>query len=284
MIKDELKKCFLCNDRVLLTVVKSTNLVNKAIELHQLTPTTAAVLGRALTMSVLMSAKLKNKDDNVTAIISGDGPVGKVITVGKFGSKVKGFVGNPSLDLMPNEKGKLDVGGAVGKGKLKIMMDTGLDKPYIGEVNLVSGEIAEDFASYYANSMQQPCVVALGVLVKENKCVSSAGVLIELMPDATEDDVVSIENVTTKLSDISRMLDGVSVENFIMTNFAELTPNIYETIQPKYMCDCSKTKVKKVIKSIKKDEREQLYDDNGEIEVVCDFCHKQIIITRDDIK
>lgn len=284
MKKDELKKCFLCENRVLLTVTKTTNLVNKAIEFHKLTPTTTAVLGRTLTMSTLMSAKLKNKDDNVTVIISGDGPVGKVVTVGKFGSKVKGFVGNPSLDLMPNEKGKLDVGGAVGKGKLKVMMDTGLEIPYIGEINLVSGEIAEDFASYYANSMQQPCVVALGVLVKDNKCVSSGGVLIELMPDATEEDVVCIEQATTKLNDISRMLDGVSVEDFIMTNFGDLNPNIYETLQPKYTCDCSKTKVKRVIKSIKKDEREQLYDENGEIEVVCDFCHKKIVITRDDLK
>ena len=284
MIKDELTKWFLCNDRVVLTVAKTTNLVSKAIKVHGLTCTTGAVMGRALSMSAIMGAKLKNATDNVTAVISGDGPIGRVLTVARYGGLVKGYIDVPEVDLMPNEKGKIDVGGAVGKGRLRVISDYGFAQPYIGEIELVSGEIAEDFAMYYAKSLQQPCVIGLGVLMKDTKCISSAGFLVEVMPDATEADIQEVEDITNKLSDISNIMKDITTIDFVNNYFGRLMPKLYENIEPKFKCDCSKTRVKNVIKSLTSQDKESLFDENGEIEVKCDFCNKIRIIKKEEIK
>jgi len=284
MTKDELTKWFLCDEKIMLTVVKSTNMVNKAVKTHSLTCTTGAVLGRAITMGAMMGAKLKNTKDNITAVIMGDGPVGRVVTVSRFGSVVKGYLEVPEVDLMPNDNGKIDVGGAVGKGKLRVISDYGFGKPYIGEINLVSGEIAEDFAMYYANSLQQPCAIGLGVLMKDTKCTSAGGFLVEVMPDATEADIAEIEIVTNTLKDISNILKDIDTVEFVNKYFGHLMPKLYETIEPKFKCDCTNARVKKVVKSLSKEERETLYDENGKIEVVCDFCGKVRCVSKEEIE
>lgn len=284
MEKDVLKKWFLCDSRVLLTVAKTTNMVNKANKLHSLTPTTSAVLGRMLTMGALMGAKLKNKDDNITSTIVGDGPVGRVVCVAKYNGIVKGYLDNPSVDLMPNVKGKLDVAGAVGKGKLRVISDVGFGTPYLGEINLVSGEIAEDFANYYATSLQQPCAIALGVLVDKNCHTESAGgFLIEVMPDATEEDINILEEKTKTLSDLSKILKDITLDEFVDKYFGNLSPKCYDEIEPFFKCDCSKARVVKAIKLMKQSETEDLFKD-GEIEVVCDFCNKKRKIVKEDIE
>lgn len=284
MTKDELTKWFLCDDKIMLSVAKTTTLVNKAIKVHGLTCTTGAVLGRALTMSALMGAKLKNPSDNITAIITGDGPVGRIVTVARYGGVVKGYLDVPEVDLMPNDKGKIDVGGAVGKGKLRVISDYSLTKPYIGEVELVTGEIAEDFAMYYANSLQQPCAIGLGVLMKDNKALSGAGFLVEVMPDAMDSDIEEIENVTKQLSDISTIMKDISTVDFVNQYFGHLMPKLYEQSEPKFKCDCSMARVKKVLKSLPAEDRESIYNENGEIEVKCDFCNKTRLVSREDIE
>lgn len=284
MTKDELTKWFLCEDKIMLTVAKTTNMINKAVKTHSLTCTTGAVLGRAVTMSALMGAKLKNPTDNVTAIIMGDGPVGRIVTVARQGGMVKGYLDVPEVDLMPNAKGKIDVGGAVGKGKLRVICDYSMTKPYVGEVELVSGEIAEDFALYYANSLQQPCAIGLGVLMKDTKCLSGAGFLVEVMPDATEDDIQEVERVTTQLSDISNLMKDVSSVDFVNKYFGHMMPKLYQQGEPKFKCDCSVARVKRVLKTLSKEDRESIYNENGEIEVKCDFCNKTRFIKREDIE
>ena len=284
MTKDELTKWFLCDEKILLTVIKSTNMVNKEVKTHGLTCTTGAVLGRAITMGAMMGAKLKNQKDNITAIIIGDGPVGRVVTVSKYGAVVKGYLEAPDVDLMPNDNGKIDVGGAVGKGKLRVISDYGFGKPYIGEVDLVSGEIAEDFAMYYANSLQQPCAIGLGVLMKDTKCISAGGFLVEVMPDATEADIAEIEIVTNTLKDISSILKDIDTVTFVNKYFGHLMPKLYATIEPKFKCDCTSARVKRVIKSLPKEERATLYDEKGNIEVLCDFCGKVRCVNKGEIE
>lgn len=283
--KDIVKKWFVCNDQAIITLAKTTNLVNKAIRLHSLTPTTTAVLGRSLTMSVLMSTRLSGKKDNITSIIEGDGPVGKIVCVAKAGCEVKGYVEHPEIDLYPNKNGKLDVSGAVGKnGKLKVVMDYGFGKPYAGEVDLETGEIAEDFVKYYASSLQQPCAIALGVLVaKNNKCESSAGMLIELLPDAEESVIENIEKVVGKIENFSMMMKEKSLDDFINENFSDANFLNFE-IEPKFNCKCSKSKLLKILKGMDEKVVSDLFDEKGEILGHCDFCNKTHIITKDDLK
>lgn len=284
MQKDYLKKYYLCENRVLLTVAKTTNIVNKADKLHCLTPTTMAVLGRMLTMSAISSSKLKNENSNITAILLGDGPVGRVVTVARNGGFIKGYIDNPNVDLMPNSKNKIDVSGAVGKGKLRVIADYGFNAPYSGEVDLVSGEIAEDFTHYYATSLQQPSAIALGVLVGVNGvCESAGGFLIEVLPDAREEDICNIEKIIEGLSDISKTLKDVSIEDFVDKYFSTLSPIEYETIYPELKCDCSKSKMKKVVKSLGNTEIEKIFDEIGKLEICCDFCGKKIQFNREEL-
>jgi molecular chaperone Hsp33 len=285
LAKDEVGRWFICDGRVLISVAKTTNLVNSVSKLHGLTPTTSATLGRALTMSAIMGSKLKNKTDNITSIFDGGGGAGKVVTVAKFGGSVKGFVDYPKFDCMPNEKGKIDVAKAVGKnGKLKVISDLGFGKPYEGEVNLVSGEIAEDYARYYAFSLQQPCAVGLGVLVSpKNIVLSAGGFLIEVMPNANEDDLKICENISSKLTDISRVLQTLSIREFIDKYCGELKPELIEIIEPKLKCDCSIIKVKKTLKAMGEKELYDILNKQGKIEVTCGFCGKVRTFNKCDI-
>ncbi|MBQ8749148.1 MAG: Hsp33 family molecular chaperone HslO [Clostridia bacterium] len=285
MQKDYLKKYYLCDNRVLLTVIKSTDIVNKAGKLHNLTPTTMAVLGRVLTMSAISSSKLKNEDSSVSAIVMGDGPVGRVVSVARYGALVKGYLDNPTVDLMPNSKNKLDVAGAVGKGKLRVIADYGFGNPYVGEVDLVSGEIAEDFTSYYATSLQQPCAIALGVLVGKNcKCESAGGLLIEVLPDALEDDIKILETKINDFADISKILKEMSIEEFVAQYFAELSPVEYETMEPKFKCDCSKSRMKKVLNNLGESEVDEILKEVGKLEICCDFCGAKREFQKSELK
>lgn len=283
--KDYLKKYYLCDNRVLLTCIKSTDIVKKATKVHNLTPTTMAVLGRMLTMSAISSSKLKNPKSSVTAIIAGNGPVGRVVTVARYGCFVKGYVDNPSIDLMPNSKNKLDVAGAVGQGKLRVIADYGFGNPYTGEIDLVSGEIAEDFTSYYAISLQQPSAIALGVLVDKNEqCVSAGGLLIEVMPDATEEDISRLENKVATLPDISKELHEQTIDEFVNLYFGDMEPKCYEEMQPKFKCDCSLARMRKVLANMGEKEVDNIIKDVGKIEICCDFCGAKRIIKKEDLK
>ncbi len=282
---DSVSKWFLCDNRVILTVAKTQDIVNKAIKIHSLSVTTSAVLGRMLTMGVLMGVKLKKETDNITAVIDGDGGTGKIMTVAKNNGKIKGYIENPTLDLMPNSKGKIDVGGAVGKGKLRVIFNAGMGNPYIGEVNLVSGEIAEDFAAYYAISMQQPCAIALGVLMNPDcSCISAGGVLIEMMPDATEDDIEKMEEITKQISDFSRIIESMTCDEFVSKYFSKSNPTKYEELTPEYKCDCSLAKMRSTIKGLKTSDIDDLFAKQEEIEVICHFCGKKHKFKKEDIK
>ena len=284
--KDEILKYTICNGEALVTMAKTTNLVKKAIKIHSLSPTTSAVLGRTLTMVAMMSTKLSHKQANITAIIDGDGPAGKITCVGKTGALVKGYMQNPSCDLFPNAQGKLDVSGAVGKnGHLRVVMDLGFGSPYTGEIALTSGEIAEDFTTYYATSLQQPCAIALGVLISPKKeCLSSAGMLIELFPNASEETISTIEKQVQTIKDFSKQLSEQSIDDFIKSLFSDAVKEEY-SIEPKYSCKCSKTKLVGVLKRMAQNSSiDDLYNKDGKIEAHCDFCNKYMYITKEDLK
>lgn len=284
--KDEIQKWEICNGEALITIAKTTNLVKKAMKIHSLSATTTAVLGRSLTMSALMGTKLSHKDANITSIIEGDGPAGKITCVAKTGCIVKGYMQHPEVDLFPNSQGKLDVSGAVGKtGKLRVVMDLGFGSPYTGEVNLVSGEIAEDFTSYYATSLQQPCAIALGVLVSNKKeCICASGMLIELFPDASENTINVIEEKIKSINDFSKQLSTQTLDDFVTKLFEDAVKQEY-SVEPKYSCKCSKQKLIRVLKRMAQNSSiDDLYNEDGKIEAHCDFCNKYMYITKEDLK
>ena len=190
--------------RLRIFVASTTNLVEEARKMHNTSPTATAALGRSLTAASMMGIMMKNDNDTLTIKINGGGPVGNILIVAKNKGRVKGYVDHPEVDVPPKSKGKLDVGALVGKeGMLTTIIDLGLKEPYIGQANLISGEIAEDLASFYLLSEQQPSAVSLGVLVNSDKTVlASGGYIIQLLPDILDEDITKIETNTEKLPNI----------------------------------------------------------------------------------
>ena len=274
---DKIIKFLAYDGRVSIICASTTNLVEDARKVHDLSPVATAAFGRTLTIASIMAVNMKNKTDKLTIQIKAEGPLGGLVIVSNNFPKLKGYIQNPQIDL-PTKNGKLDVGGALGKnGYLNVIKDIGLKDPYIGMVPLVSGEIAEDFANYFLVSEQANTAVSLGVLVDSNGVKASGGYIVNPMPDATEEDLFILENRIKEAMPISQMLD----KNMSLIDIAkDITGDenikvIDEEITPIYECDCSKEKIEKALISIGKEELEDILKTQNEIETVCHFCNKK---------
>lgn len=284
---DIIKKYLACEGRVNVICAETTSLVEKARKTHDLSPVTTAALGRMLTMAVIMGSNLKSEDDSITLQIKGDGEIGLMTCVVDNKPNVKGYVSNPFVNIPLNKSGKLDVGTAVGKnGYLNVIKDIGLKEPYNSIIPLVSGEIAEDFTKYFAESEQTPSVVALGVLVDKNGVKKAGGYFITLMPDATEEDIKQIENAMEKSEPITTMLD----KNMTIRQIAEtitLDENLMvlpKEILPRFECNCSKEKFSRALMSIGKNELENILKEDGKAETICHFCNSKYQFSKEDIE
>lgn len=283
---DEIKKYLACEGRVNIICAETTNLVEKARKIHDLSPTATATLGRLLTMGAIMGTRIKG-NDSITLQIKANGPIGTITCVVDGKPNVKGYALNPQIDLPLKQDGKLDVGGAVGKkGFLYVIKDLGLKEPYVGISPLVSGEIAEDFTKYFAESEQTPSVIALGVLVDSNGVKKAGGYFITLMPDATEEDIKKIENAVQNSESISTMLDkNISLQEIAQTITRDNNLMVMlGEIKPKYNCNCNKEKFINGIISLGKKEISHIFQNEDKIETVCQFCNKKYEFTKDDIE
>ena len=284
---DRIMKLLAYNGRVNVVCCSSTNLVEKARNIHDLSPVVTAAFGRLLTITAIMSSEMKNEKDRLTIQMKGNGPIGSMITVADNFPRVKGYVQNNLVDMPLNEDGKLDVGKAIGyEGYVNVIKDIGLKDPYIGMVPIVSGEVAEDFANYFMTSEQKQTAVALGVLVDKNGVKSSGGYIISPMPDATEEDIYNLEKNIFAAGAISKMLDQhLSLEDIAKKITGdENIKIIQDNIIPIYQCNCSKEKMEKGLMTIGKEEIEKLINEDGKAETVCHFCNSKYQFTKTELE
>lgn len=284
MLNDGLYHISLMGGQARAILIESTNLVQRAKDIHHLSRTATAALGRTLTMAAIMGSMLKNDTDSVTAQINGGGPIGTVLAVAHGDCSVKGYVDNPDVDL-PRVGKKLPVGPAVGKdGKLTVIRDLHLKEPYVGQVNLVSGEIAEDFAMYFTASEQTPSLVSLGVLVSDEKVEAAGGLLIQLMPGAIEAAIASIENSAGMFMDISATMREYHLKDSVQQLLLHLEPEVLEERTPVYRCDCSRERIERMLVTLGKDELTDMIDTQHGAKVDCHFCNRRYEFSEEDLK
>ena len=284
MLNDGLYHISLMGGQARAILIESTNLVQRAKDIHHLSRTATAALGRTLTMAAIMGSMLKNDTDSVTAQINGGGPIGTVLAVAHGDCSVKGYVDNPDVDL-PRVGKKLPVGPAVGKdGKLTVIRDLHLKEPYVGQVNLVSGEIAEDFAMYFTASEQTPSLVSLGVLVSDEKVEAAGGLLIQLMPGASEAAIASIENSAGMFMDISATMREYHLKDSVQQLLLHLEPEVLKERTPVYRCDCSRERIERMLVTLGKDELTDMIDTQHGAKVDCHFCNRRYEFSEEDLK
>ncbi|MCI9487739.1 MAG: Hsp33 family molecular chaperone HslO [Lachnospiraceae bacterium] len=257
--------------------VTSKNLVEEARRRHDTSPAATAALGRLLTAGAMMGAMMKGEKDVLTLRVKGDGPIGGITVTANSRADVKGTVINPQVLLHARADGKLDVAGAVGKGTLTVIRDIGLKEPYSGQIDLVSGEIAEDLTYYYALSEQTPSSVALGVLMnRENTVRQAGGFIIQLMPEAEEDVIAGLEKRLGEIRSVTALLDaGEDPEELLSHVLGNFGLEILDRIPTRFFCDCSKVRVKKALISVGKKELEDMIASGEEAEVSCHFCNER---------
>lgn len=278
---NKLYKSIVLDGDLTLSVLDTTELVNDAIKIHKLTPLTAAALGRALTVCTFMSSGLKNKSDRLSISINGNGVGGKITVCGNSDLDIRGSIDNPSVSLPLKANGKLDVAGCVGNsGRITVVKSMGLKEPYTGTSNIISGELGEDFASYFALSEQQPTALAIGVKIgKDLSCVGAGGVVLQALPGAKEENLIKAENIVNSLSNVSTVIEEKGIEGLIKEYFGDIE---YQEYYPKYKCLCSQDYIEKLLISLGKAEVEDIIKTEGAVKIGCQFCDKEYVFTKED--
>lgn len=266
--------------------VNSTEMVQHAQNIHSLSKVCAAALGRLITGASMMGILLKGKDDTLTLKMSGSGPASPIVAVANSDGYVKGYVGDAHVKLPLNSVGKLDVSGAIGKdGNLTVIKDLGLKEPYMAQIPLVSGEVAEDITTYYFVSEQTPTVCGLGVLVNpdDEQVLLAGGFLIQLLPTADDETITKVENGLKGIKSVTAMLsDGLTPEEICKKVLPEFNMELLDRSNVEYRCDCSLERVTNALIAAGKDGLREMAED-PETEVVCHFCNKKYIFTSDEI-
>jgi molecular chaperone Hsp33 len=268
-----------------IVFMDSTAIVREAASKHGTSKTMTAVLGRALTATSLMGSLLKNKTDSLTLRLDGDGPCGSVVCVSDYKGNVRGYAEDVTVELLPNAKGKLDVGGAVGTGTMYVIRDLGMNEPYIGASPIVSGEIAEDITNYFANSEQTPTVCALGVRVgQDNVCTSAGGYLLQLMPGAEEETISKLESNITLMKPISTLIaEGHTGEEIISAVFSGLEYEMFDEFDCAYKCTCDREKYLSAIAGLSAGDLDEILSAPEPIETKCRFCGESYSFTKDEV-
>lgn len=285
-MKDYIVRGIAANGTVRAFAVDTTETVAHAAKVHGTYPVVTAALGRLLSAGAMMGSMMKGEDDIITLTIKGDGPIGSITVTADSHGKVKGFPGNPAVDIPPKYPGKLDVGGAIGAGTLTVVMDLGLAEPYNGMVELQTGEIGDDLAYYYTVSEQTPSAVGLGVMVDTDCSVKhSGGFIIQMMPDVLDETIEKVEANLAKISSVTDMMEqSMTPEDILKALLGDLSLEITDRSPVQFYCNCSKDRVTASLATIRTKDLQEIIDDDEDIEVKCFFCNTAYNFSVDELK
>lgn len=285
-MSDYIVRATAANAQIRAFAATTKDLVEHARQAHDTSPVVTAALGRLMTGGVMMGTMLKGEKDLLTLQISGDGPLGAMTVTADSCGNVKGYALHPQAMLPPSPQGKLDVGGAVGKGMLRIIKDMGLKEPYVGQTVLQTGEIAEDLTYYFATSEQVPSSVGLGVLMEKNNTVKQAGgFIIQLMPFAEDAVIEKLERNLASFSSVTTVLEEQKTcEGMLSVLLADMDMEIMDTVPAQFFCNCDKARVEKALISIGKKEIQDMISEGKSIEVNCHFCNTSYTFTIEELK
>ena len=282
---DEIVRAVTTDGFVKISAVTARKAVDRAREVHGMSPTACAALGRALCGASMLGELMKEDDASLTIRVNGGGAIGSVIAVSDSGGNVRGYVTNPKADLPTRADGKLDVGGLVGRnGMLTVSRDLGLKEPYVGSTELVTGEIAEDLAQYMVESEQIPAAVGLGVLIGTDKTVKAAGgVIVQLMPGAPEELITKLEDNIFMMDQLTTVLDEDGIDTVIDQVLAGLEHETVERKPIEYRCNCSRERVSDALRACGEDELRSMATEGKNTEVTCQFCDKVYNFTPEEL-
>lgn len=285
-MSDTLLRALARNVGIQITAAVTTELVERARQIHKTLPVATAALGRTLTATAMMGSQLKVDDGSITVQFKGNGPLGTIVCVGDSDGYVRGYLQNPACDLPLRADGKLAVGAGVGRGYLMVIKDIGLKEPVTGTVALVNGEIAEDLTRYFAESEQIPSACALGVLVDTDQSVKCAGgYLVQLMPGIQDADIDRLEANLAKADSMTSMLDhGMTLEEIVQTVLDGFEVEFLQSDAIGYRCACTRDKVTRALISMGREELSQMAGEQEVSEVTCQFCDKVYAFTGDELR
>lgn len=285
--KDYMVRATAANAQIRAFAATTKDLAEYARKVHGLSPIAAAALGRLMTGTVMMGTMMDNDDDLITVKIDGDGPMkGALATADRHGN-VKGYVINPLVIMEPNASGHLNVGGGFGEGTLTVIRDMGLKEPYVGQVPLYSGEVAEDFTYYFSKSEQTPSSVGLGVLVeRENLSVIAAGgFIIQLLPFADDATIDHLEENLKKFTSVTDILKAEKTPEELLNILLEgFDVEITDKVDLNFYCNCDKDRVERALMLIGKKELDEMIEENKDFDVCCHFCNKKYTFSPEDLK
>ncbi len=282
--RDEILHIDLGNGQARVLLCSSTETVQTCADLHGASAVATAALGRLITGTVMMGVMLKGEEESVTVTLKGDGPLGTLVAVADHGD-VRACADDPTVTLPLREDGKLDVGAAVGhSGRMSVVRDLGYGKQYIGQSEIVSGEIAVDFANYFTVSEQQPSLVALGVRIHEGTVLQAGGILIQPLPGCPEEMIDQLELRSPFFADISRELTFGSLEQLTEDWFRGLEPKILERTPIRYHCGCSRERMEKALISLGRKDLQSLSDEDQGAELSCHFCHQKHFFSTEQLR
>lgn len=286
MDKDYIVRGIAANGQIRCFALDTSRLVEEARRTHLYSPLSCAALGRTLSAALLLGETLKGDKDLVTLFIKGDGPLKQVLATADSQGHVKGYVSVPDVVLPNKENGHLNVGAGIGKGTLTVIKDLGMKEPYVGTVDLVSGEIAEDLTWYFAKSEQTPTACALGVLIDTDYSVKAAGgFLIQLLPNTPDETIGKLEKNLSSLPTVTDMLkDGLNPEGMLKRALNGFDIEFTETREVSFVCNCSKERLVRALKTLGKDELTDMKEKDGGAEVTCDFCGKKYRYSAEELE
>lgn len=285
-MKDYIATAITGNGQIRIFAATTREMVEYARKCHDMSPVATAALGRLMTATVMMGSMMKGDEDLITLRVRGDGPIGSILATADSHGKVKGYVGNPMVELPLNSAGKLDVGGAVGRGFLTVIRDIGLKDPYVGEVELKTGEIGDDLTYYFASSEQVPSSVGLGVLVDKDLSVKQAGgFIVQLLPFAEDETIEQLEANLSKINSVTALLNAnLSPEEIIEKVLEGMEPEFTGTMPVEFYCNCNRQRVEKALISLGAEELQSLVEDGKEEELKCQFCNKSYRFSPRDLE